>query len=231
MTSANAPWGKSNWFRFYLGQMRDEDGIQVASLNELLGSVGTALTRSINQIDGLGASQDSSEDEMRQTIVDEECDRIEDLLGVAFVLCQRHITYVVSWAMRLHEFVKRQKNLALTCVTPTRRVLIQTASKPVSVGSAVTQVQAIEGFANYFKHQDEWISSDWSQLKGQSKVTADIITAAGAQSGSTGNFRKGAKALGNSQFNELGIFVDILSKWQEELGRLHEVELKARGII
>lgn len=230
MTSANGILGTPNWFRFYLDGLKDEHRLEAESLRQILGPVEAALTASIKQANGFTQPQDPAEAEMNQSVMDEECDYIEDLLGIAFVLCQRHITHVVSKAIRLHEYMKEQGKV-VKCVDPDRKALMQKASQPIFAGSTVTQVQAIDGFANYFKHRDEWPTQDWSALDKRSKPTADIIREVGAQSGTTGNFRKGATTLGNGQFNDLGVFVDILIKWQENLAQLHESELKILGLI
>jgi len=65
-------------------------------------------------------------------------------------------------------------------------------------GSAVagnyTSVEVINAFANYFKHGDEW-DSQWRASKQQQQETIDILRAAGARPGSTGNLRTGAGLL------------------------------------
>lgn len=76
-----------------------------------------------------------------------------------------------------------------------------------------TEIQVIDAFANFFKHNEEW-EWDWSKLKDRSRKTAEIITAVGASQGSTGNFRKGAAAIGNVDLTRVTILVGIIASWR-----------------
>jgi hypothetical protein len=151
------------------------------------------------------------------------------MLGAAFVICQRYLTQGISEAMRLHEFVLRETQAGLTCC-PNRKVeFMKAASKQLAAGG-VTEVETINAFANYFKHRDEWRGA-WSSFKDQSAYTAAVLIAAGAKESSTGNFRAGSRALGNSDFWKIQIFVNQLAAWRYDLAELHRAELVSRGLV
>jgi len=87
----------------------------------------------------------------------------------------------------------------------------------------------INAFANYFKHGDEWNGS-WSALTGQSKQTADVISAVGAQEFSTGNLCAGGKALGLAD-DDPGPLAGYVRQWVEAVLSTYEAELKRIKLI
>ena len=77
------------------------------SLDRLLSPIGTSISNSIYTIDQTIDQNDPDDDEdrtiERSMIIDEECDSIEDQLGLAFVASQTHITRVASMCRRIHD--------------------------------------------------------------------------------------------------------------------------------
>ncbi len=82
----------------------------------------------------------------------------------------------------------------------------------------------------YFKHGEEWRGA-WGKLPRNECYTAQIISAAGAGRGSTGNFQREAKVLGNRKFSDTRKFAKIVSEWAEKLESSYRTELTQRGLI
>jgi hypothetical protein len=81
-----------------------------------------------------------------------------------------------------------------------------------------SQIEVIDAFANYHKHQDEW-GPDWTTLTGQQRRTVDIIQLVGAYQSSTRNLRTGAEYLGNPTYSDVGALVKVLSPGGGPLSR------------
>jgi hypothetical protein len=152
-------------------------------------------------------------------IVDEECDFIEDILGAAFVVCQTRITAITSMALRLRETAEA-KGAPFTAFGGRRedvRALGDAASLSATPGSSFSKVEVLWALANYFKHRDEWRSIDWTKLGSREQVTVKVIMAAGLEPSSTGNLRRGARALGNATFEDTDVFVRAVNDWAEKI--------------
>jgi hypothetical protein len=151
---------------------------------------------------GIGAACERTKNTTDEAIVDDECERIENLLGVAFVVCQVQIAAVISWARR-------------TCGLQTCKSFAQellTLGEKVDGGCSYSKIEVIWELGNYFKHRDEW-ESDWSRLRGRQQKTAKIIQHIGLASGCTGNLRRGAEVLGNRAYVDLHVLADVVDKW------------------
>jgi hypothetical protein len=106
--------------------------------------------------------------------------------------------------------------------------ILKECSPPIA--GAYGGVQVVEAFANYFKHSSEW-RADWGNPKGKPAKAIPVLVACGASQFSTGNFRSGAKAMGNEEFWKVQVFADLLRKWRAALSSLHEAELGRLGLI
>jgi|GEM_PF-1467116 len=160
--------------------------------------------------------------------VDEETDVIENLLGVAFLICQCHVTEVVSKVVMLHKlYVKNYPDNVLTTTSGSKRDIIGFGLD--SVGS-YTAVTVLDAFANYFKHRDEW-HGDWDTLPARSLHTAAIVESVGGSQGSSGNMRTGAEALGNPSYASVEVFAQVLRSWRTELADAYHNELAIRGLV
>jgi hypothetical protein len=157
-------------------------------------------------------------------VVDEECERIEEMLGMAFVACQLDITRVISRCGDIdHPGELPDKSY--------KWKLMDRCSRKVAK-SAYTQITAINGFANYFKHVDEW-PRDWEKIQGRgARETAKIVKELGAEQGCSGNMRRGFKAiLGHNRYQEVSELGDIVDTWAKNLRREYEKELKKKKLI
>ncbi len=177
-----------------------------ASLYRVMTSLGDAVKDSGNAID---KASKSGSDEYLDSVIDEECGVIENLIGSAFVTCQAEITAVVSHAIRIHDAAKNAGHI-LSSSDGTKRGIMAVGS-PLVGQTKYTQIQVINAFANYFKHGDEW-DTTWDKLPNREKQTADVILAMGGAEFSTGNLRKGAEALGVN-YDELHLLAECVQKW------------------
>jgi len=162
-------------------------------------------------------------------IVDDETDGIEQLLGVTFVVCQTHITGIVSRIIKLHDYLVSQRHEVSRGPGQLKKDLLQMGSVQIP-GSGHSQVEVINAFANYFKHGDEW-PRQWKRGKDQQKRTAELIRTVGAEEGSTGNFRTGAEALDNKTHHDVELFADILEDWGKKLLERYRSELRSRNLL
>ena len=175
------------------------------------------------------ASQ-SEDQESVDFFTDSECEVIEDLLGMAFVVCQTYITRVVHIILSLHKYHNGvAKGSSLSITGNNKDAILSFGSEHIE-NIGYTEVQLIDAFANYFKHRDEW-SGDWNKLKHQGAKTANIIMAAGARPGSTGNLRLASELLSNREYKDTNVFINILDEWCKALYNGYSSELKQLGLI
>lgn len=102
----DAHFGTVNWFSEYLSHLRDEHGFEADALHRILKPIQAAISQARKRIDDLGEPQNKEQHDALDSIADEECAYIEDLIGVAFVACQTYITQTVSRALHLHQFAR-----------------------------------------------------------------------------------------------------------------------------
>ena len=156
-----------------------------------------------------------------------ECGITEDLIGAAFVTSQAQVTAIVSRVMRLHELAQAN-NITLATSDGTKTGVMQMATRKV-MGTSHSEIEVINAFANYFKHNDEW-TGEWAKLPQRDKRTADILLAVGVAEHSTGILRQGVRAFG-IQFDELPFFARSIRGWSNEVHRAYENELAGLGVI
>lgn len=198
---------------------------QYDTVKRVLTTINDAIKEANNNIN---RAEKVKNEEYLESVVDEEVNVVEELIGAALVVCQSYITSIVSSFRKLHRRAEKD-NLKLTVTDGTKEMLIITGSTNV-VNSKYTEIQIINAFANCFKHCTQW-PLDWSKAQGQSKDTIEIIQSVGAQAGSTGNMRTGAKALGCPMYNNLDSLLDKIIQWQEELVKEYQTELKRFGVL
>lgn len=155
-----------------------------------------------------------------------ELEVIESLLGTAFVLYQTYITGVVSIASKFHE---RAKTAQKTLAAPNGRPAVLTHGQATVAGTAYTLPQAIDAFANFFKHRDEW-PANWAQASGQSAKTIAVISAFGLTSTALGNLVAAATSVGVSDLEKIEILMPPLKAWRLSVVNAFEVALKAAGV-
>ncbi|MCP2519525.1 hypothetical protein NLC26_00340 [Candidatus Aminicenantes bacterium AC-708-M15] len=180
-------------------------------------------------ISAINRAEKSGDQEYLDVVVDEETYYIEEFLGIAFVVCQTDITYVVSKIKSLHKYCKESVKVELTSTDSSKENIMKLGSKFLHQ-TPYTAVQVIDAFANYFKHREEWNLS-WESPHKNARKTIKILRAVGASPFSTSNFRMISKKLGNKNFDNLMIFSDIIQDWRKNLHDKYEEELKIKGLL
>jgi hypothetical protein len=168
-------------------------------LQPLSGSIGS-ISRLIQRVE---LAKEAGDDWPDSDWVVTEVSVIDDLLGVAFVICQLYVTAVVAGLKFLHGYHARQSELAETrkirrfvrkltqrC-RPARNRFVPKLGRlngerskllergnPVIKGSRYRVATVIEALANYFKHQDEW-PKRWNDLKQNQRRTANVLQSVG----------------------------------------------------
>lgn len=199
-------------------------------VREALSALQEGVKRCSEQIESARAS--GCEDHA-DLVTDEACDVVETLLGSAFMVCQTHIAQVVSEVIELHKTALKPRNGnpgATLRTTTTKKADIMRHGCPVVGATDVTVIEALNALANYFKHRDEW-PTNWNSAKPLTSETIRVINAIGVSQFSTGNLRTGSEALGNTDYQSMNVFANLLENWHDELMAGYESELKAVGLL
>lgn len=141
---------------------------------------------------------------------------VDALRGSAFVICQAAITSIVSRVKALHEYA-RCCGVSLSSVPNNKAQLLAFRSAPIP-STTVTQIEAIEALANYFKHHDEW-PAGWINPDARSRPTIAILQTLGFQYGNpsiladaAAMFQSNLFALANAVNEWHGAIVNELKK-------------------
>jgi hypothetical protein len=144
----------------------------VARLQRVLETLSDAIKASDRRLD---AAQRAGNAEWAEVVLGEECAITEDLIGTAFVVCQTYITGVASRVIGLHHHHDRENPDSPLQTTSGNKYQSTTTSPSIfrfgsrKIGrSGRTAVEVIDGFANYFKHHEEWVGT-WTKLKGRAQ--------------------------------------------------------------
>ena len=173
-------------------------GAEVDAYEDVLVALNVGVRKSAQRIDR--APQDDDAFIMDETQI------IENMLGTAYVVCQNEITAVVQAALRLDDAAKASVFLG---------------SRSAERGSSVralgpkfdekfSKVEVLWHLGNYFKHRDAWDPVTWDGANG---FTKDAITAAGLKPGTSGNLRKGAEALGSTEYSDMDLCQEAIRSW------------------
>jgi hypothetical protein len=175
-----------------------------------------------------------------ETVIDEECDQTEELLGLAFVAAQSFITNVRTRAVMLVDVCSRDLGIRLTFVSDPKAYDILKFAPGLLPATGFTLVEAINSVANYWKHSEEWPTSyikagkvlrpnwDLTLMRGNERRTAEIVASLGMVPGSAGNLRQATKALGVPEFENLSKVRQILRDWATGL---HEKACMEIGVV
>lgn len=146
--------------------------------------------------------------ERNEELADYECEKTEVLLGMAFLACQAKITAVTEAVARVRRWSQND-----TASRATLRAL-----GPQQNG--YSRVQLLWALGNYFKHRDEWTKEDWETPRPKNRATITTISAFGLDRfGESGNLRRGAEALGNTEFSDMSVFQQIVEEWTKLIPR------------
>ncbi len=169
--------------------------------------------------------------EYLDAVTDDECNRVEELLGLAFVAAQMFITRFrsrVDWASSVtqEQFGKR-----LSFASHAKEYDVLARGHPLKVNPAYTTIEVIHAVANYWKHEEDWPTREeardgrliivWDDgsksLRTNEKRTIEIAVSIGMVSGSTGNLRTAAKVLGVTDYANLSPIREELKDWAHSL--------------
>jgi hypothetical protein len=201
----------------------DPDG----GLERLVLPMGASIRCSIARIDEAARDDDKMTAEW---ITDDECDSIEEQLGLAFVAAQTYLTRVVSLCKRIHDWHEHETGSTFLLGIGGKKDEVlgvkNTGITPIA-GTAFSAVEGLNAFANYFKHRDEW-PHDWTELqRNNEKHTVAVIQAFGARPGSTGNLRQGYHALfGDDEYPNVGRVAETVETWTRAIRKAYEDELR-----
>jgi hypothetical protein len=184
------------------------------------------------QLTDLQRRAPEKEDELDPPI-DEQIDQIETLLGLSFVAVQAYITAVVSSALRMHQtFRECFKENLLGLDGKRKKVLkseVLSKNNDLVAGTDVPAMTAIDAFANYYKHRDEW-GRDWKKTAKDNPIaseTINLICKLGANSSSKANLQIGfAKIVGHRRFEDMKRLTEIVEAWRSALVLEYRKELE-----
>lgn len=185
------------------------------------------IARGQQRLDKLRESQNN---EAVEAMNDEECDQIEELLGIAFVASQAFMNRVWNQVQDLNEKCKREFGKPVALLAG-RQETFQIEGSTLA-GSSITNIEGMYGVGNYWKHSDEWptcevVSDGWrrlvwdmSKMRPIQKPTAELVSQMGLRYGSTGNLRTAARALGVSDYADLRTVRRTLAGWAEKVQKV-----------
>ena len=176
----------------------------------------------------------SAEDKTDENRFVSECNVTETLLGSAFVICQAHITYVVSNLMQLHKMIDH-RSMELITTDGSKSSILRFEGQPVET-SGLMQIEAVDALANYFKHHSEWPTKfmrGWvvDQRKKHVAESVDRVKRLGLCAHCSENLRIGAKMLGLGDEYDVTKLIPVLKEWHTSLVKTYRAELIGLGIL
>jgi hypothetical protein len=205
------------------------------AIERLHAAIQREVASSARCIDEAAASGDT---DFSIGVIDDECDHVEELLGLAFVVAQTFIARLRSRIALVSRILEEESGKGLSFVDqPTHSVVL--ARGPTCASSAYTEIEVINAVANYWKHQESWLTilepkdgrliTVWkAQPKSPERRTIEIVTSIGLKPGCSGNLRAAASALGVSNYMNLTPIRDKLTAWGDELFEATRLEIAGR---
>jgi len=182
------------------------------------------IEREIRAAGGRAVQAERSGDREREEgALDDEWERVEELLGLAFIAAQSFITGVRNRVVTVYESGTSPRP---SFCSDAKGYTLLTMGSPLRRGASYTAVEAINAVANYSKHQDDWRTRE--EKKGRQLVTvwepranerrtSEIATDLGMAPYATGNIRTAAKKLGIKEFRNLAPVREELRFWAERV--------------
>jgi hypothetical protein len=169
------------------------------------------------------------EDEYRDAVIDDECARVEELLGLAFVAAQTFMTGVRSSIATLSKACESDFSHPLAFVSDPKAFCVFDTGEPLQAGSTHTTIRAINAITNYWKHQDDWPTReeiknhrcvavwDSANMRDNEKNTVEIVASIGMAPLSSGNLRTAVEMLGVTDYGDLSPVRQKLKDWANAL--------------
>ena len=180
----------------------------------------------------------SADEWFLESVADDECDRIEQLLGWAFGTAQAFITTVRSRLARLSDMCNKDVGRSLSFVTSPKAHELLKLADPMRNEPRYTEIEVINAVAKHWKHQEEWptriepkdeyLERVWDQARmhGNEERTAEIVVSIGMSPSSTGNLRTASEALGVTiPYGDLSPIRDKLRNWAHSLQKRAQSEV------
>jgi hypothetical protein len=179
--------------------------------------------------------------EYHDAVIDEGCERIEELLGMAFVVAQSFITIVRTGISKASEICASNFGQVLSVASGAKAYgTLQLGPK---FGSGPhTAAEVINAVGNYWKHHEDWPTAEqpragrfatlWETngMRGNEQKTVAIVTSIGLAYGSSGNLRTAANALGVYEpYENLSPVRDVLRTWAQDVYDKTRLELTLRS--
>jgi hypothetical protein len=215
--------------------------MELESTSDSLGRVHMALETEI----GRGARmldkiKKSGKFEAYDSLLDDECDQVEDMLGIAFVACQSFINRIRAHFAWINRACKEDFGRQLSFFASGKALsdVLKRGGK-VDRKSTISLVEAIYAIGNFWKHSDEWPTRakksgkrftqvwDLSRMRDLQKPTARVVMGLGLRPSSTGNLRNAAMAIGVKQFEDLSPVRQALFLWAQDVHALASAEFEA----
>jgi hypothetical protein len=160
-------------------------------------------------------------------VVDDEYDRIEELLGMAFVAAQTSISRFRSRLVWASGVLKKEFGRELSFASEPSKIL--TRGRTLPGGQPV--IEAINAVANYWKHQEGWPTTEeakgghvvtiWNvqsrSLSKNERRTIEIVASLGMKPNSTGNLRTATDVLSVTDYSDLSPIRQDLKSWADDL--------------
>jgi hypothetical protein len=179
----------------------------------------------------------SGDGDFIEVAIDEECQAVEELLGLAFVTAQSFITSIRNEVVNIAKVSLSQFGSKLSFVSDLKAYDTLRLAPMLGATFQFSVVEAINAIANYWKHSEEWpthfvVSGQWKQqawdlgaLRGNEKRTVEIVTSLGLAPNASGNLRTAANSLGITEFADLSRLRQVLRSWALDLKLKASAEL------
>jgi hypothetical protein len=167
--------------------------------------------------------------ERRDAVIDEGCERIEELLGMAFVVAQSFITTVRAGIAKASELCISNFGRGLSVASGAKAYGTFQLGPKFGWGPH-TAVEVTNAVANYWKHHEDWPTReqpragrivtlwDTDGMRGNEQKTVEIVASIGVEYGSSGNLRTAAKALGvREPYEDLSSVREVLRIWAQDV--------------
>ena len=207
------------------------------TLDHLLSTVEQEITLSSRRIENASRNGDEW---FLEAVTDDECDRIEQLLGWAFVAAQTFITIVRSRLSRLSDMCSKNVGKHLSFISTPKAHEVLKLADSMRNEPRYTEIEVINAVANYWKHQEEWPTRiepkdeyaelvwNQDQMHNNEKLTVEIVLSIGMSPSSTGNLRTAFEAFGmTSSYEDLSPIRKKLRNWAYSLHEKAQTEVTA----
>jgi len=179
--------------------------------------------------------------EYQEALIDEGCERIEELLGMAFAVAQSSITTVRTGISSASAICESNLGQRLS-IAPDAKAYGTFQLGPKFGSGPYTAAEVINAVANYWKHHEDWptveqpragrIATLWDKngRRGNEQKTVAIVMSIGLAYGSSGNLRTAAEALGiREPYENLSPIRDVLRRWAQDVYDKTRAEITSRG--